>query len=218
MSEETVTTVLDGEASRRDTERTLLFTDAVVAIAITLLALDLPVPHGATNTELWHSAREGRSEYQSFLISFLVIFAFWRAHRQVFGAVGRLDRTLGMLNGLWLLLVIVMPFATKVLAGDGGFELRFGFYALLQSLTSLVFVLVVLHTRRAGLHVPGTPRSAFTTRLVHSASVVLCFAVSVPVSIAVGEWAYFCWAAIPFGSAAGMAFTRRRWAAGGQAD
>src|SRR3954463_2152143 len=53
-------------------ERLTAFSDAVVAIAITLLALGLPVPRGATNTELLRSAGDHLDDYLAFLISFAV--------------------------------------------------------------------------------------------------------------------------------------------------
>jgi hypothetical protein len=64
--------VASGEAefSRHAVERLSLFSDAVAAIAITLLALDLPVPAGATVSVFWSSVRHSGSNYVAFLISF----------------------------------------------------------------------------------------------------------------------------------------------------
>jgi uncharacterized membrane protein len=174
----------------------MLFTDAVVAIAITLLALELPAPEGDTNTALWHSVTHARPEYQSFLISFLVIWAHWSGHRHVFRSVSGLDRVLSALNAMWLLTVVIIPFATKVLAGDGGFQLRFGFYALVQTLTSVLFGLMAWYARRAGLYAEGTPPRHATRTLVRSGIVAVCFAVSIPVAL-VSHWAYLCWLAVP---------------------
>ena len=47
-------------------ERLTFFSDAVIAIAITLLALELPVPSGETNHDLLHSVGELRAEYIAF--------------------------------------------------------------------------------------------------------------------------------------------------------
>jgi uncharacterized membrane protein len=177
-------------------ERTTLFTDAVVAIAITLLALDLPVPHGQTNGELWRSATEAGPEYRSFLISFAVIWVHWAAHRQTFRAVRGLDRFLSTLNGLWLLMVVLAPFAMKVLAGNGAFQLRFGFYALLQTLASGMLALMAWHVRRAGLHHEDTAPGRLAGTVARTGAVAACFAVSIPVALA-GQWAYLCWIAAP---------------------
>src|SRR4051794_8977616 len=65
-------------------ERLTFFADAVIAIAITLLALELPTPLGSTNHELLESVGEHQGEYIAFLISFVVIGAHWSGHHRVF--------------------------------------------------------------------------------------------------------------------------------------
>ena len=179
-------------------ERTIVFTDAVVAIAITLLALDLPLPGGTTSAELWHSALEHSAEYRSFLISFLVIWALWSAHRQLFSHVsGGVDKWLSWLNGMWLLTIIVNPFATKVLSPtDDAFPVRFGFYALIICLSSLLFLLMNLRIRRAGLIRPGTPPGLLRDMATRSIVLVSCFAISIPVAVFT-QLAYVCWLAAP---------------------
>ena len=64
-------------------ERLLFFSDAVVAIAMTLLALELPVPVGKTASALWASAREGAGHYLAFVVSFVVIALAWGEHHHV---------------------------------------------------------------------------------------------------------------------------------------
>ena len=100
-------------------ERLTFFADAVIAIAVTLLALDLPVPAGDTNSAMLHSAFDHRDGYLAFCISFLVIASHWRGHHSVFRYVTHLD---GRLTGLtigWLFLQVVTPFATRVITGNG---------------------------------------------------------------------------------------------------
>jgi hypothetical protein len=59
------------EVQARAIDRVTLFSDAVVAIAITLLALELPVPKGDTVAAFWSSVwAENRGHYTAFLISF----------------------------------------------------------------------------------------------------------------------------------------------------
>jgi len=179
-------------------ERTIFFTDAVVAIAITLLALDLPLPSGVTSGEVWRSALEHSPEYRSFLISFLVIWALWSAHRQLFSHVtGGVDRLLSLLNGLWLLTIVVNPFATRVLSPkDDAFAIRFGFYAGLITLSAVLFLLMNLRIRRAGLVRPGTPPGLLREMAGRSFILACCFGVSIPVGLFT-PWAYLCWLAAP---------------------
>src|SRR5215813_5536469 len=119
-------------------ERLVFFSDAVVAIAITLLALDLPVPQGQGNMDLLHSARNNLNDYLAFGISFVVIAAHWRGHHRVFRYVRAVGPILRW-NLLWLFFIVITPFATKVLAGDGAFQARFTFYATQQALIGISF-------------------------------------------------------------------------------
>jgi len=78
----------------RAADRLTLFSDAVVAIAITLLAIDLPLPEGDTVSGFWLSARHDSGHYAAFLISFFAIAAAWRDHHDIFRYVRRVDSRL----------------------------------------------------------------------------------------------------------------------------
>jgi hypothetical protein len=103
-----------------DANRLIVFSDAVVAIAITLLALDLPVPHAHTPSELWTSARHDARFFLAFFISFGVIAALWSVHHSVFRYVDRSDARLRLLTFGWLLVIVLIPFAARLLAASGG--------------------------------------------------------------------------------------------------
>jgi uncharacterized membrane protein len=197
VSDETPLQQAENEGVALATERIMLFTDAVVAIAITLLALELPVPEGNTNADLLKAAAAGRPQYTAFLISFVVIWGYWSGHRQLFQHVSRFDRLLAALNGLWLLMLVVTPFATKVIGGDGAFQARFGFYALVQTLASLILLAMAWHIRRAQLYREGTPPGRLSRSMIRPGVVAAAFAVSIPIAFAT-HWAYLCWVAVPF--------------------
>jgi uncharacterized membrane protein len=197
VSDETSLHQAENEGAALATERIMLFTDAVVAIAITLLALELPVPEGNTNAELLHSAAAGRPEYSAFLISFVVIWGYWSGHRQLFQYVSRFDRWLASLNGLWLLMLVVTPFATKVIGGDGAFQARFGFYAVVQTLASLSLLVMAWYIRRAQLYREGVSPGQLSSSMIRLGVIAAAFAVSIPIAFAT-QWAYLCWVAVPF--------------------
>ena len=137
----------------RATDRLVAFSDAVVAIAITLLALDLPVPTGLTMKSFLHSVGHNIDHYVAFLISFVVIAAAWRRYHGVFRYIERVDAQVRNYNVLWLLMIILNPFATRLLttpgqSSAGPRSLQFGFYALLQVLSSAALLLTVHHVIR----------------------------------------------------------------------
>jgi uncharacterized membrane protein len=113
----------DPEVEASATSRVIFFSDAVVAIAITLLALALPLPHSTgstTNSQLLHALAGYWDEYLAFIISFAAIGSHWAAHRRVFRYVTRMDHRVGQLTLLWLLMMVLTPFAARLLAAAGG--------------------------------------------------------------------------------------------------
>jgi len=105
------------------TGRLEAFSDGVFAIAITLLILEIRLPHagvegslGATLVGLWPS-------YFAFALSFFVILVTWITHHDLMALVGASSRPLQLANGFVLLYVTFIPFPTAVLAANlGGAE------------------------------------------------------------------------------------------------
>jgi uncharacterized membrane protein len=97
-------------------ERLILFSDAVFAIAITLLVLEIKVPEipkeQVTEELLRGSLAHMIPKFVGFLISFFVIGLYWTIHHQMFGFVINYTRKLMWLNLLFLLAVALMPFST----------------------------------------------------------------------------------------------------------
>jgi len=96
------------------TSRLEAFSDGVLAIAITLLIIDVKVPDtsGSLSTalgRLWPS-------YLSFLISFAIIGIIWVNHHMLIARLAVVDRPLLFLNLLLLLTVVWLPFPTALLA------------------------------------------------------------------------------------------------------
>jgi uncharacterized membrane protein len=199
-------------------ERLTFFADAVIAIAITLLALDLPVPTGETNRDVLHFVGEHYLEYLAFLISFLVVGAHWRGHHRTFRYVTLLGGQLPRLTMYWLLMQVITPFATRVLTGEGAFQTRFIFYALVQATAALTFLLMLRELRRHGLLRADTPASVITDAIWRTGILATAFLISIPFSFVSKAAAYLCWIAIPItrGLVRRVATTRRQ--AGRTAD
>ncbi len=185
------------EGARNAAERLVFFSDAVVAIALTLLAIELPVPAGASASELATAVGESFSEYLAFLISFLVIFLHWNGHHRLLRYLTDGPPALVRWNGLWLFAIVLTPFVTKVLTGgDGGgsaFPWRFGLYALVQVVAGVGFLMTALTMRREGLIEPGAPPELVTHSLTRILALVVVFGVSIPIAFVIGQWAYVVW-------------------------
>jgi TMEM175 potassium channel family protein len=187
---------IDREIESAAAERLNFFSDAVVAIAITLLALGLPLPHGRTNAEVWQSLRGHSVAYLAFLVSFAVIGSHWSAHHRVFRYLARLGGSLRQWNMLWLLMMVITPFATRVLTGAGGFAVRFALYASVQVVAFLCFSQMVGQMARHRLLMRSTPPQVIVSARLRAVGMLSAFAISIPVAFAT-HWAYLCWIAPP---------------------
>lgn len=129
-----------GEVTGFSLERLIFFSDAVFAIALTLLALDLQVPdipEPLVAAELQRSLIDLWPRVLSFAISFAVIATFWRGHHRMFGYIKRTDDRLIRRNFLLLFCVVFLPFPTSVVGRYGGTRTAVDFYALSITATSL---------------------------------------------------------------------------------
>ncbi len=98
-----------------DKARLEAFSDGVIAIAITLLALELPAPHGP---HLASQLARAWPSYFAYFLSFVVVGIMWVNHHAMLHVVRRADRVLLMLN-LWLLAFIALvPWTTDLVAGN----------------------------------------------------------------------------------------------------
>ena len=109
----------------------VLFSDAVVAIAITLLVLPLvevvteSKNDGLTALEV---VTEHKPQIFSFLLSFVVIANFWLGHHRVFEHVRAYTSAMMRLNLLWLLTIVILPFPTEIVGVYKSDRFTAGFY------------------------------------------------------------------------------------------
>ncbi|MEU4823299.1 TMEM175 family protein [Actinomadura citrea] len=110
-------------AVSRDPDRLVLFTDAVVAIAVTLLVLPLvdvvPEAVGAHRRSV-EVITEHQAQIWSFVLSFVVIIRLWFVHHRMFEHIGGYTRALMLVNTGWLLAIVLLPFPTEMVASYPG--------------------------------------------------------------------------------------------------
>lgn len=104
--------------TERGLDRLVNFSDATVAIAITLLILPLVDQADDAASDLGAWIRDNYWELIAFGVSFLVIARFWITHHRIFEWVVSYDARVIWLNFLWLASIVVMPFTTNVLAAS----------------------------------------------------------------------------------------------------
>lgn len=115
-------------------ERLIFFSDAVIAIAITLLSLDirLPAVEGPIDNARMTQLLVGIwPKYVAYVISFLVIGLSWVGHHRKFRVIQRYDSRLLLLNLLFLMVIAFIPFPTSLISEYGNRPATI-FYALVM--------------------------------------------------------------------------------------
>ena len=172
----------------------LFFSDAIFAIAITLLALDLRVPIGRS-FEAGHELRTALPSIETFALSFAVIGLFWVGHHSLFRHIIAIDRPLLLLNLLFLGTIAFLPFPTEVLGLTSTRQAAAViFYAACCSAAGLVEAAVWLYATRpgGGLAAPSAARLRLPF-LLQTVRAPVIFLLSIPVALYSSRLATFMW-------------------------
>jgi uncharacterized membrane protein len=134
-------------------DRLVFFSDAVFAIAITLLVLDIHVPnfpHEVSVAETWNAFLELGPSFFAFGLSFLVIGRFWMGHHERFRTVRHFSARLMWPNLIYLMAIAFMPFATAFLGQNLGHFVPELIYNVSMLVLALVAFWLAWVTRQAG--------------------------------------------------------------------
>jgi uncharacterized membrane protein len=139
-------------------DRVLFFSDAVFAIAITLLIVDLRVPD-VPHVQSGQLLRHAIPQIGGFAYSFAAIGLFWLAHHGLFRHIKGLDRRLVLLNLLFLGTIAFVPYPTALLSAAGDQVPATVFYAASLAAVGLAEAAVWLYAIRIReLAMPGHRR------------------------------------------------------------
>lgn len=132
-------------------ERMILFSDAVFAIAITLLVIEIKIPELPDNDSLWPALLEKWKEFFGLALSFAVIGQFWTNHHRLFGYVTNYDGSLLWLNLHLLFWIILMPFSSALNSRYGNHNSVWMFYCFNMFMIGLAIYFIwryILSPRR----------------------------------------------------------------------
>jgi uncharacterized membrane protein len=141
-------------STERNTGRIEAFSDGVFAIAITLLILEIKVPHlpGAEGVHLLAALLALWPSYLALVLSFAMIGIYWANHHYLFKLFEKTDHGLNLLNLLFLLSISFLPFPTAVLgdylADAANQKIAATFYAVGLLLPAAAWLLVWLYASR----------------------------------------------------------------------
>ena len=157
-------------------ERLVFFSDAVFAIAITLLVIEIHAPHlpeGSSDRAYWIALAHLWPSLLGYFISFAVIGLFWMGHHRAFALAGRYSpKVLGWNMGL-LGVIAFMPFVTAFLATNMSARVPAIFYCLAMLLAALLNMKVVRVVTGPDMVDPKTGADQIAYVRARSLSVVL---------------------------------------------
>jgi len=134
----------------RDPKRVVAFSDGVIAIAVTLLVLNIRPP--SDTAHLLHGLRALWPAYFSYVITFMLVANVWANHHVMFDHIRHADRMVLFLNCVLLMDIAVLPFAAAVLANSfrtgQGERTAVVLHGIVFEVAALLFNIIWLYARR----------------------------------------------------------------------
>ncbi|MFC4454816.1 TMEM175 family protein [Deinococcus sonorensis] len=172
----------------KNVERLKFFTDAVVAIALTLLILPLleSVSEAArTQQSATDMLAEHSGQIMTFALSFVVVASFWIVHHRIFEHVSRYTPALMGLSFLWMFTIVLLQFPTAMVGALSPEPILLGLYIGLMALSSLILSAMTWLVSRDARIRSGRPTfeasslaASFSSSLLFV--LVLCLALLIP--------------------------------------
>lgn len=178
-------------------DRVVFFTDAVFAIAMTLLIVTVEAPSldGASDdpgallrplADLW-------PQLFSFFLAFLLIARYWMAHHAFFAEVQRIDRRMIALNLFYLAFVAFLPFPTELVGKYEANPVSVTLFAVTLAVISGMESVIFRHAYRSNLLAVRVSEEAYRYGQMQSLTPVVLFVLSIPIAfwnttVAVSSW------------------------------
>ena len=182
-----------------DFDRVMFFTDAVFAIAMTLLVVEIGVPDqlaGAAARDpgaMLDILSDKLPLVAAFFIGCFVIGSYWVAHHRFMTWLGAVDSGFIGLTVVYLAFVALLPFPTGVLGEFGDNPISVVAFAVNMGAVSTMEGVLFRHAWRRRLFREEWPEAVYRWELRASMSPVLLFALSVPVAFVAPQLAILVW-------------------------
>lgn len=178
-------------------ERVAFFSDAVFAIAMTLLVVGIGIPH-VRDSKIGDALRSKDGEIFGFLLTFLVIGLYWLAHHRFFSKLAAVDVRFMKLNLVYLAAIAFMPFPTALVGTYSSTQaVVIVLYAATLTVASVIEGVLFLHAQRAGLLRRRLDDRSLRNYMIASLAPAAVFAISIPIAVWYdSQTALFSWVLI----------------------
>lgn len=160
------------------------FSDGVFAIIITIMVLELKVPHGAD----WAALRSLLPVLVSYVLSFTLVAIYWNNHHHMLHAAHRVNGPVLWTNMHLLFWLSLMPFATGWMGENNFATLPVALYGLVQLMAGFAYYL--LSRALVRLHGPESPLAMALGRDYKGLLSLVMYAVAIPLAF-VNAWIAF---------------------------
>jgi TMEM175 potassium channel family protein len=179
----------------RDLSRIAAFSDGVMAVAITLLVLNIDTP-SVSEDKLGEALVDLLPSVLAYLLSFALIGRYWVIHHQLFSKFVRFDGRLVALNLLFLMLIALVPFSTDLYDQYTDAPLAAAVFAGSLAVAALVHCAMTVHATKAGLVETADERQELALGAAVALGICAVFLLSVPVAFISTTAAWIMWASL----------------------
>lgn len=199
--------------TRPDPARLLAFTDAVAAIAITLLVLPLVdiVPEAAKeHASLSELFAAHVSDFRGFALSFVVIWKLWLTQHQIYRHIARIDGRVTACTGVWTFAVVFLPLPTAIITSYPASAATAGLYGGTLLVASGALAALTLFAARTPELCRGHDPAGVRLELRGSAAALVAEVVAVGVAVVSASSIGFAGFFLVLLAGIGERLTRRR--------
>jgi uncharacterized membrane protein len=169
--------------------------------------------HNPCVAEETTSTSEAAARLKFFSDAVVAIATAWLQHRRLFDAIDDTEAVVVRLNFVWLLTIVVTPFATRLLTESGpltntAHAYLYGFYSLVETISSLAMLGIVEYVVRHSPHLVGRSRAMFTAARWDNVRVIVGFGLSIPLFFVI-RWAWVLWFCGPIATRLAQGALRR---------
>jgi uncharacterized membrane protein len=186
-------------------ERLTLFSDAIFAFAMTLLAVNIRVPEIAQDlvgSQLSVELANLIPKFIGYGLSFFISASYWVFYHRIFANIKRYDLTLIWLNMVFLFFVVLIPFPSDLIGRFLSQRISIVIYSIMMAATGFVSSLIWLYASSHHRLIDENLSSHAIKRMsIRTCITPIVFLVSIPASFALGVFTPVLWISVwPIGS------------------
>ena len=173
-------------------DRVAFFSDAVFAIAMTLLVVGIGIP-AVRDSQLGDALRDKESEIISFFIGFVVIGAYWRSHHRFWARLNAVTQAMIIVNLFYLAAIAFTPFPTALAGKYTEEPVSIVLYAITLAIASGLQAVMLWLANRDDLLFDHLPPKVLRYGLIASLVPVAVFLGSIPLALMSTTYALWSW-------------------------